>query len=243
MTTELNVTLMIIILCWILLTIADVAACVLLKLIAGIPFRKAFLLGLLSLLLPPVLIAYGSLVERNWFKVKEVTVTHSGLPEGFDGYRIVHISDIHGRSFAGREKHLQKAIAKINGLRPDIIAFTGDLITLAPDELDALTPALSSTEARDGIYSVLGNHDYSIYSNTDPKTREGHLEDLILKEKKTDDIGYLTWDMEQWSTVDGKRFIRTYQLEGRVLSEYTSHNIHDLNAYFLPDEAEAVQLS
>lgn len=75
------------------------------------------------------------------------------------------------------------------------------------------------------------------------KMKEGRQVDLILKEKKTDDIGYLTWDMEQWSTVDGKRFIRTYQLDGRVLSEYTSHNIHDLNAYFFPDVAAAVQLS
>jgi hypothetical protein len=75
------------------------------------------------------------------------------------------------------------------------------------------------------------------------KMKEGRQVDLILKEKKTDDIGYLTWDMEQWSTVDGKRFIRTYQLEGRVLSEYTSHNIHDLKAYFFPDDAAAVQLS
>lgn len=75
------------------------------------------------------------------------------------------------------------------------------------------------------------------------KMKEGRQVDLILKEKKSDDIGYLTWDMEQWSTVDGKRFIRTYQLEGRVLSEFTSHNIHDLNAYFFPDEAAAVQLS
>ncbi len=49
------------------------------------------------------------------------------------------------------------------------------------------------------------------------KMKEGRQVDLILKEKKTDDIGYLTWDIEQWSTVDGKRFIRTYQLEGRVL--------------------------
>lgn len=75
------------------------------------------------------------------------------------------------------------------------------------------------------------------------KMKEGRQVDLILKEKKSDDIGYLTWDMEQWSTVDGKRFIRTYQLEGRVLSEFTSHNIHDLTAYFFPDEAAAVQLS
>ena len=75
------------------------------------------------------------------------------------------------------------------------------------------------------------------------KMKEGRQVDLILKEKKSDDVGYLTWDMEQWSTVDGKRFIRTYQLEGRVLSEFTSHNIHDLPAYFFPDEAAAVQLS
>jgi hypothetical protein len=75
------------------------------------------------------------------------------------------------------------------------------------------------------------------------KMKDGRQVDLILKEKKTDDVGYLTWDMEQWSTVDGKRFIRTYQLDGRVLSEYTSHNIHDLKAYFFPEEAEAVQLS
>lgn len=75
------------------------------------------------------------------------------------------------------------------------------------------------------------------------KMKDGRQVDLILSEKKTDDVGYLTWDMEQWSTVDGKRFIRTYQLDGRVLSEYTSHNIHDLRAYFMPDEAQAVQLS
>ena len=75
------------------------------------------------------------------------------------------------------------------------------------------------------------------------KMKEGRQVDLILKEKKSDDVGYLTWDMEQWSTVDGKRYIRTYQFEGRVLSEYTSHNIHDLAAYFFPDEAASVQLS
>lgn len=75
------------------------------------------------------------------------------------------------------------------------------------------------------------------------KMKEGRQVDLILKEKKSDDVGYLTWDVEQWSTIDGKRYIRTYQLEGRVLSEYTSHNIHDLKAYFMPDEAAAVQLS
>ena len=133
MTFELSSTLMIILLCWIILTIADLTVCGLLKLVFHIPFKKAFLWGLLALLLPPVIIAYGSLIERNCFRIKEITINTTELPESFDGYRIVHISDIHARSFEGRGKHLQRAMDKINRLEPDMIAFTGDLITMTPD--------------------------------------------------------------------------------------------------------------
>ena len=189
MTTELTTTLMIIILCWILLTAADAIVCVLLKLLLAIPFRKAFLWGLTILLLPPVLIAYGALIERNCFRIKGVTISLAELPEGFDGYRIAHISDLHARSFIGREKHLQKAIDKINGQSPDMVAFTGDLITLSPEELDSMDPVLSSLKAKDGVFSVLGNHDYSIYSDSDRQTKEQHLMDLIERERA------MGWDL------------------------------------------------
>ena len=53
MTTEASATLMIIVLCWILLIIADAAVGGLLKLVFGVPFKKAFLWGLLSLMVPP----------------------------------------------------------------------------------------------------------------------------------------------------------------------------------------------
>lgn len=72
---------------------------------------------------------------------------------------------------------------------------------------------------------------------------EGRQVDLVLKEKKTDDMGYLTWDIEHWSTVDGNRFIRCYSLEGRVLGESTGHNIYDLANDFKPEEAAEVHLS
>lgn len=75
------------------------------------------------------------------------------------------------------------------------------------------------------------------------KMREGRQVDIYLNEKKTDDIGYLTWDLESWSSVDGKRFVRYYSLEGRVLSEYTSHNIYDLANDFKIDNAKKVELS
>ncbi|MBR5274238.1 MAG: metallophosphoesterase [Bacteroidales bacterium] len=198
MTFELSSTLMIILLCWIILTIADIAVCGLLKLILGLPFKKAFLWGLLALILPPALIAYGSFIERNYFRVKEITIRTKNIPEAFDGYRIVHISDIHARSFSGREKHLQRAMDKINGLAPDMIAFTGDLITMTPDELDSHSLALSSLKAADGVFSVLGNHDYSMYSDASPEARQKHMETLITAEKE------LGWDL----LMDENRIIR-----------------------------------
>ena len=189
MTFELSSTLMIILLCWIILTIADLALCGLLKLFFDLAFKKAFLWGLLALLLPPAVIAYGSLIERNRFRVKEITIKVAKLPESFDGYRIVHISDIHARSFCGRESHLQRAMDKINGLEPDMIAFTGDLITMAPDELESHAHALGSLRARDGVFSVLGNHDYSMYSDASPEARQKNMETLISAEEA------LGWDL------------------------------------------------
>lgn len=73
--------------------------------------------------------------------------------------------------------------------------------------------------------------------------KDGRQVDLYLNEKKTDEDGYLTWDVEHWSSVDGKRFIRCYSLEGRVLSESTGHNIYDLANDFKPDDAKKVELS
>ena len=73
--------------------------------------------------------------------------------------------------------------------------------------------------------------------------KDGRQVDLYLKEKKSDEDGYMSWDVEHWSSVDGKRFIRCYSLEGRVLSESTGHNIYDLANDFKPEEAMKVELS
>ena len=183
MTPEIYTTLSILLLCWIVLLATDAAVCGILKLAAGIPFKKAFLWGCLSLLIPPFAITYGSLIERNWFKVEHVVIEHEELPAGFDGYTIVHISDLHARSFEGREKHLQRVVEKINATGPDIIAFTGDLISMSPDELEGMTGILGELKATDGVFSVLGNHDYCMYSNMDRSDRNKALEQLIHKEE------------------------------------------------------------
>ena len=183
MAIEAYATVMTIIACWIVILVLDVAVCGVGSIVAGAGFKKSFLWGLLALALPPMFMLYGALVGRNRFEVKEVEIPCYGLPENFDGYRIVHISDIHARSFAGRHEHLEKAADIINSLSPDMIAFTGDLITLSPDELDTTAPILGNLKAIDGVISVLGNHDYSIYGNESPETREVHLNNLIERER------------------------------------------------------------
>jgi len=67
--------------------------------------------------------------------------------------------------------------------------------------------------------------------------------DLTLHAKKTDEDGYLTWDAENWSAVDERRFIRCYSLEGRVLRDSTTHNIYDLENDFKPEEAKEVRIN
>ena len=167
----------------------DLAVSGVIRAVAGVSFKRAFLWGLLSLLLPPGAILYGSLIERNTFRVKKIELAYENMPEGFRDYRIVHISDIHARSFSKREKSLQRAVDKINALDPDMIAFTGDLITMTPDELDPISAVLSSMKARDGVFSVLGNHDYCMYSDMSQTEKQKCLEDLIIKE------GEMGWDL------------------------------------------------
>ena len=174
---------MILILCWMTMTALDAAVCGLLSLFVGVAFKKAFVWSLFTLILPPAAVAYGALWERNQFKITHIEIPSGGLPESFDGYRIVHISDIHARSFIGREKHMAAAVDMINSLNPDMIAFSGDLISMEPSELDSLSQTLSKMKAGDGVYSVLGNHDYCQYTRVDSQTKAAYLNDLISRER------------------------------------------------------------
>ncbi len=65
--------------------------------------------------------------------------------------------------------------------------------------------------------------------------------DLKLKAKTADEDGHV-WDGENWTCVDGKRFIRSYFLEGRALKDYGGFNKYDMQGIFLPEEAVEVVL-
>ena len=94
------------------LLLSSIAILILLLLAAGLAcifgasFALVFRGGLWLLLLPPLCILYGWLAGRERFVVKETDIVSAEVPEGFDGFRMVQISDLHLRSFRGRRSLL-----------------------------------------------------------------------------------------------------------------------------------------
>lgn len=100
--------------------------------------------------------------------VRQVEFASKDLPAAFDGYRIVQFSDVHIGTFTGwRRPILDRVIDSINAQHADLIVFTGDLQNKVPEEIEPHVPALKRLKAKDGICSVLGNHDYADYTNLD----------------------------------------------------------------------------
>lgn len=130
-------------------------------------------------------ILYGAFFGTENFQIRETTILSKDLPKGFENYRIVQISDIHCGSWAGDTQAFQKAVNLINAQEPDLIVFTGDLVNNIATELDEFMPVLSQLKAKDGVYSVLGNHDYAMYIPWEsPEKKEQNL--IALKQKQAD---------------------------------------------------------
>src|SRR3712207_227911 len=107
---------------------------------------------------------YGFTHGESKLVVRHVNLTVDGLPKSFDGFRITQFSDLHIGTYKGwRRKILTRDIDSINAQRSNIIVFTGDLQNVKPQELIHFQKELSSLRAPDGVFSVLGNHDYSLY--------------------------------------------------------------------------------
>ena len=112
------------------------------------------------------IIIYGFTWGFWQLNVREVTYESNDIPEAFDGYKIVQVTDVHtGGSFWGPYNGLLKdGVEKINSLNPDLICMVGDLQTLLPTELEPFKEEFSSLKAKDGVLTVMGNHDYCSYA-------------------------------------------------------------------------------
>jgi predicted MPP superfamily phosphohydrolase len=123
----------------------------------GLDFLRTTNAGILAF--SGLLVAYGVYAARRRPRIEEVNVALAGLPEDWNGLRIVQISDLHvGPTI--RRKFVQTVVEEANRLRPDLVAFTGDLADGRVESLREEVAPLARLAARYGKFFVTGNHEY-----------------------------------------------------------------------------------
>ena len=133
---------------------------------------------------------YGVMFTRHNIDVKNVDIVSEKLPASFNGYRIVQFSDLHTGTWGGDTAFVSKLVDSINALRPDVIMFTGDIVNRKTCELEPFRKVLMRLKAKDGVYSILGNHDYGDYVDwSSAKSKAANLQQL------KDRQGEMGWKM------------------------------------------------
>lgn len=141
-------------------------------------------MGIIAALFVLAAVGYGFTKGWKRITVKEVGIASSDIPAGFEGYTIVQLSDFHIGTYATSPRMVDEIIEKVNGLHPDAIVFTGDLVNSSPHETTLFMNALSRMKAQDGIFSILGNHDYCEYHRyAAPDSPRKSLDKLIKRER------------------------------------------------------------
>lgn len=136
------------------------------------------------------LFSYSLTFGFEQLEVRHVVYESADLPEAFDGYRIVQFSDLHLGSFKNhRGDYIPRMVDSILAQKGDMIVFTGDIQNIWPSETLPYSKELSRLHAPDGVYSILGNHDYDVYQDCDEETKKANC---LLTEKYERDLG---WDL------------------------------------------------
>lgn len=142
-------------------------------------------IGLLCAVCLAIMSIYAYTLGFSQLEVRHITYYSHELPESFDGYRIVQFSDAHvGTYSSSRAYILDKAIDSINAQHADMIVFTGDLQNIKPEEISRHSDTLGKLKAKDGIFSILGNHDYAYYLDVDKKTRDANCKETVALQQR-----------------------------------------------------------
>lgn len=147
-------------------------------------------LGLSFAILPFLATIWGIIRTKYDYAVRKVKVKIKDLPSAFEGFTISQISDMHTGSFDNL-KSVTRGIRMVNEQQSDIIVFTGDLVNDRCIEItEEYQKLFSSLSAREGVYSILGNHDYGDYHRWESReAKKANLDDLIACQRK------MGWDL------------------------------------------------
>ena len=128
-----------------------------------------------------LLILYGITLGRYSYKIKNIDICIPKLPDNFEDFKIVQLTDLHLGSFGKNYKGIQVLIDKVNSLQPDLIVFTGDMVNNLATEMEPWIEYFKNMHASYGKFAVMGNHDYGdyIWRENSPE-RERNIEQFRL---------------------------------------------------------------
>lgn len=104
-------------------------------------------------------IARYALNEANSLSLEKVAIKLNRLPKKLDGFKIIHLSDIHHSPFTNLE-HITRAVKIANRLKPDMFVLTGDYVSHETEFIAPVAEVLGKLEAEFGTHACLGNHDH-----------------------------------------------------------------------------------
>ncbi len=136
-----------------------------------------------------IMLLAGTVWGQFKFSIKRIDLVINELPVKFEGLKIVQISDLHLGSWTSEDK-LITAINLVNDERPDLVFITGDLFNFCTADGMRYFKVLKMLKASEGIFYVLGNHDYGDYLN---------WKDTLLKQRNMTDLEHffkeLKWNV------------------------------------------------
>lgn len=98
---------------------------------------------------------YTVKIEPNWIESKEQSVYIPRLPASFEGFRIIHLSDLHGKLFS--EEEITNMVNKLN---PDLVVITGDVFDQSQETpVEYAETVFNGLTAKYGTFFVFGNND------------------------------------------------------------------------------------
>jgi predicted MPP superfamily phosphohydrolase len=103
--------------------------------------------------------ARHALAEADTLMVETVQIHLKRLPKNLDGFRLVHLSDIHHSPFTSLE-HISRAVEISNELKPAMFVLTGDFVSHEPEYIKPMAQAMGQLKSEFGTFACLGNHDH-----------------------------------------------------------------------------------
>lgn len=114
--------------------------------------------GTIAVASPVAAMAYGILIGRTDFGIREVELPIVGLHPDLEGLRILHLSDIHRGEFLS-SRELERVVDMTAGLKPHLAIMTGDLISKPGDPMEECIRQLARVKSDAGMFGCLGNHE------------------------------------------------------------------------------------